>query len=177
VRRDVDLEKVGTVAELPQDSSPVQLGTTGVYGNTAFEAVGRILYEYEQGVWNEWHLAFSDGRSGWLSDAMAQYAVTFHVAADGLPAADAVRPGQRFQWNGVVYTATTLTRARYRGVEGDLPFEYWDKEEALFADLQTDGARLGTLDYSGDQPLLFLGEAVEFDALQLKNLKAFEGWS
>ena len=33
-----------------------------------------------------------------------------------------------------------------------------------------------TLDYSDEQPALYLGEFVEFDDLKLKNLRQFEGW-
>src|SRR6185436_10131377 len=77
VRRDVDLEKVGTVADLPPSSSPIQIATEGVYRKRPFVVIGRILYEYEQGGWNEWHVVFSDSESGWLSDAQAAYAVSF----------------------------------------------------------------------------------------------------
>jgi hypothetical protein len=176
VRRDVNLEKVGAVADLPADSSPIQIATEGVYRNRPFVVIGRILYEYEAGGWNEWHLMFSDGTSGWLSDAQLQYAVSFLVAMKGLPPAASVQRGQQFRWYDTVHQVTCLTRARYRGVQGELPFEYWDKEQVLFADLQTHDARFGTLDYSDPEPLLFLGEAVEFDSLQLKNLRQFEGW-
>jgi hypothetical protein len=79
VRRDVNLERVGEVADLPPDPSPIQITTEGIYRNRPFVVAGRILYEYEQGGWNEWHIVFSDGKSGWLSDAMAEYAVTFGV--------------------------------------------------------------------------------------------------
>ena len=53
VRTGLDLSRVGQVADLPPDSSPLQIGAEGVYGNQAFTAVGRILYQYEQGGWNE----------------------------------------------------------------------------------------------------------------------------
>ena len=33
------------------------------------------------------------------------------------------------------------------------------------------------LDYSDHEPVLYLGELVEFDDLKLKNLRSFEGWS
>jgi hypothetical protein len=71
---------------------------------------------------------------------------------------------------------TSLTRAHYKGVQGELPFAYWDKSDVLFADLRTIDGRFATVDYSEEKPLLFLGEAVEFDSLKLKNLRAFEGW-
>ncbi|HEX8984916.1 MAG TPA: DUF4178 domain-containing protein [Bryobacteraceae bacterium] len=176
VRRDVNLERVGTVADLPADASPIQLATEGVYRNRAFVVVGRILYEYEQGGWNEWHIILNDGASGWLSDAQLNYAVTFLTPSSGLPAASQVQRGQRYNFNGLVCEVTTLTQAHYRGVEGDLPFEYWDKSDVLFADLAGYDARFATLDYSDPQPLLFTGEAVSFDDLHLKNVRQFEGW-
>ena len=76
----------------------------------------------------------------------------------------------------MTYEVTTITRARYRGVEGELPFEYWDKTEMFFVDLETSDGRFATIDYSESEPLLFLGETVEFEDLQLKNLRRFEGW-
>jgi hypothetical protein len=71
---------------------------------------------------------------------------------------------------------TSITKARYRGVQGELPFEYWDKSEVSFVDLRTGDSRFATIDYSDNPPLLFLGEALEFDDLKLKNVRDFEGW-
>src|ERR1700685_1507245 len=62
VRRDVNLEKVGEVADRPPDSSPLRITSEGIYAGKAFVVVGRILYEYEEGGWNEWHVVFSDGK-------------------------------------------------------------------------------------------------------------------
>ncbi len=178
VRHDVDLERVGQVADLPVSPSPIQIATEGVWRNKPFVVIGRILYEYEQGGWNEWHLMFSDSTSGWLSDAHLEYAVSFlGQATDPLPGAGAIQRGQRFRFGDLDYEVTALTSAQYRGVEGELPFEYWDKDKMLFADLRANDARFATLDYSEAEPLLFLGEAVEFDQLRLKNLREIEGWS
>lgn len=105
VRHDVNIEKVGEVADLPRDASPIQVMTEGIFDNRRFMVIGRIVYEWEQGGWNEWHIAFDDGRSGWLSDA-----------------------------------------------------------------------RFGTIDYSEDPPLLYMGRQVDFDELKLRNLRMFEGW-
>jgi hypothetical protein len=177
VRHDVDLQRVGEVADLPPDASPIQIGTEGSYGGRSFEVVGRILYEYQAGGWNEWHLVFNSGDSGWLSDAQAEYAVTRLASIPNqLPSAEALNVGQEFRWNNHSYRVTSLTRANYAGVQGELPFEYWDKDEVLFADLRSADRRFATIDYSEKTPLLFLGEAVEFDELHLKNLRQFEGW-
>ena len=172
VRRDLDLTKVGVVADLPPDVSPIQIGTTGRFADAAFTVTGRIVYEYDAGTWNEWHLLFADGSSGWLSDAQLDYAISRPLkSSEPLPDSAAFTTGQRYEWAGTSFAVTTLTRAHYRGVEGDLPFEYWDKTEVLFVDLASEDEQLATVDYSEAPPLLFAGRFVEFDALALKNLR------
>jgi hypothetical protein len=177
VRRDVNWEKVGEVSDLPPDASPIQIGTEGIYQQKAFVVVGRIVYEYERGGWNEWHLAFNDGSSGWLSDAQCDYDISFQrVAPSPLPDADSLAPMQTFAWFGHQYSVTVITTAQYLGVQGELPFESWHKKPVPFADLRTTDSRFATIDYSEEKPLLFVGEAVEYEALQLKNVRLFEKW-
>ncbi len=176
VRHDVNLEKVGTVGDLPADASPIQIATEGTYAGKTFTVVGRIIYEYENGGWNEWHIIFSDGVSGWLSDAQLEYAVSFaRPSGNSLPPG-IVERGASFGWDNVRYEVTVVTRAHYRGVEGELPFEYWDKSDAVFADLRSSDERFATIDYSQQPPIIYMGAAVDPAALQLKNLREFEGW-
>ncbi|MEZ5355779.1 MAG: DUF4178 domain-containing protein [Bryobacteraceae bacterium] len=171
IRTDVNWEKVGEAAELA-DHSLIQLGSEGKYDSRAFTVVGRIAYEWEQGGWNEWHIAFGDGRSGWLSDAQAEYAVTFHAAGGpAVPEAKEVYPGKRIAIGTLPLEVATVTRARYAGVEGDLPFEYWDKQEIVFADLRSGSNHFATIDYSEQPPMLFTGEFVEFASLRMTNLR------
>jgi hypothetical protein len=178
VRTDVDLDKVGIVADLPANSSPIQLGTEGVFGNKAFTVAGRIVYEYDQGNWNEWHIVFNDGVSGWMSDAQLEYDVSFLTEKHPpLPASGDLQVGTRLKFGDVDYEVTSITQAHYRGVEGELLFQYWDKTAVRFADLRTTDAKFGTLDYSEKPPLLFLGQVTDFDSLKLKNVREFEGWS
>jgi hypothetical protein len=175
IRHDVDLDRVGEAAAIPEDTSPIQLGTEGIYRNRAFQVVGRIVYEYDQGSWNEWHLIFNDGKSGWLSDAQLEYAVSF-LNPPPTPLPKNITLANEFHWNGAVYKVTTITQAHYVGVEGELPFEYWDKEDLTFVDLRTGDARFATIDYSENPPLLFVGESLEYDDLKLTNVREFEGW-
>jgi len=181
VRHDVDLEKVGEIGDLPPSASPIQITTQGIYHGTAFTVVGRILYAYARGGWNEWHLRLDDGTSAWLSDAQSEYAVTRQIEGEGdgtLPTAQQLRVGQSYAFGKQPFKVVSLTRARYTGVEGELPFEYWGKTEVLFADLESASNQFATLDYSdGDeQPALYVGEFQEFDELQFSNLREIEGW-
>src|SRR3954470_20739288 len=142
VRTDIDLDKVGQVADLPPNSSPVQIGTEGVYGKRSFVVIGRIVYEYDQGNWNEWHLVMNDGASGWLSDAQLEYAVSFAASGQTLP--KGCKVGQQYAWNGHNYTVTTITKAHYCGVEGELPFQYWDKSDVVFVDMMSHSSHFAT---------------------------------
>lgn len=176
VRNDVNLEKVGEVSDYPVDPSPIMIGTEGIFENKPFVVLGRICYEYENGGWNEWHIVYNNGESGWLSDAQLQYAVTKSIPwAQSLYGVQ-FNPGTMADVNGVFYTVTTVTQANYRAVEGELPFQFWDKTVCRFVDLRSQDARFLTIDFTEEQPLLFAGRAVLFDDLKLKNLRQFEGW-
>ena len=181
VRRDLDLEKVGMVSDLPPTASPIQLGTEGKFEGDAFVVVGRIVYQYERGGWNEWHLRTMRGGSAWLSDAQGDLAISTPAKNGGaLPAADALKVGQSYAIDGTRFRVASLTRARYAGVEGELPFTTWDRSEALFADLDSDGSgdqlRFATIDYSDDTPVAYVGTYVELEQLAARNLRRFEGW-
>jgi hypothetical protein len=177
VRTDLDWQKVGQVADLPPNSSPIQLGTEGSYNHKAFTVIGRIIYEYEQGNWNEWHIVMNDGTSAWLSDAQDEYAVSFAAPGRHIPEAGNFQVGEHFVWDNITYSVSAITTAHYRGVEGELPFQYWDKGDVTFVDLRSESGDFATIDYSETTPALYLGEMVEFDSLALKNLRTFEGWS
>jgi len=181
VRRDLDLEKVGMVSDLPPTASPVQLGTEGKFDGDAFVVVGRIVYQYERGGWNEWHLRTMRGESAWLSDAQGDLAISRPAKQPAaLPAATDLKVGQSYVLDDTRFRVASITRARYAGVEGELPFESWDRSEALFADLDTDGTgdrlRFATIDYSDDTPVAYVGTYVELEQLAARNLRRFEGW-
>ena len=38
------------------------------------------------------------------------------------------------------------------------------------------GADFATIDYSDEAPALYIGKAVDFDTLRLRNVRTFEGW-
>jgi len=177
VRTDVDVKKVGEVGDIPQDASPIQIGTEGLWKNLGFVVIGRIAYEYKNGGWNEWHLQFNDGSTGWLSDAQLEYALSWPTKIEvKLPPASEIKVGHSFHFANNQFTVSTQTLANYKGVEGEMPFQTWDKDECLFIDLRSHTGRFATLDYSDKEPALYVGDIVEFEVLKLRNLRQFEGW-
>jgi hypothetical protein len=174
VRNDVSLTRLGNISHVKPDASPIQILTEGTYNNRSFQVVGRLQYGYQRGTWNEWHLVFNDGQSGWLSDAQLEYAVSFLRTGVALPDR-AVRPFT-LSLGHESLEATTETVADYIGMEGELPFVYQNTEQVTFLDFRNSSSRFATVDYSEDPPLLFVGESVLFESLKLKNLREFEGW-
>lgn len=177
LRRDLDVENVGRMAELIADPTPLQLGAEGKYRATHFAVAGRIQVEYPEGAWNEWHLVFDDGRSGWLGEASGTYSVSFETRVEeALPPWETLQPGLEITLKGRKYEVSDVRTARVVGGEGELPFLVAGGYETRVADLQTDTERFATLDYSDGSPRVFLGEVVEFAALHLQGLRRFEGW-
>ena len=118
VRHDVDLERVGSVGDVPLSMSRIQLGTEGSYEGKPFVVVGRIVYEYERGHWSEWYVRFNDATSAWLSDAQTEYAITTQVENAGtLPAAGTCTPGRQLTLLGGSYSVAVVTHALYSGVD------------------------------------------------------------
>src|SRR5256884_8537105 len=101
--------------------------TTEIYTLSLHDALP--IYAYDQGGWNEWHVMMNDGTSAWLSDAQSEYALSWSSKAQNLPAVAQVHVGQQFTWSDQRYTVSVITPAHYRGVEGELPFQYWDKTD------------------------------------------------
>ena len=133
---------------------------------TAFVVAGRIMYEYEQGGWNEWHVVFNDGTSGWLSDA--QLAIRHLLSGE---AAGAAAPVERNDdWAEIPIGRHARTEVTYdhegalSGRAGRIALPILGQTELCRSSIcaPQDG-EFATIDYSEDPPLLFTGEAVEFD--------------
>ena len=177
VRRDLDVENVGKMAELQQDGSPLQLHAEGKYRQVHFAVVGRIQLRYEQGLWNEWYLLFDDMRRGWLGEAQGTYAVSFLTELpEKPPAFQELKVGQQLTLGGKLFEVRDLQSALCIGGEGELPFQVGPGYEVPAADLVGNENTFATIDYSEEEPLVFMGEYVEFDQLQLSGLTEFDGW-
>ena len=85
VRKNLDIEALGKVAECQPDGSPISVGTQGGYQSKAFQVIGRIQLAYEGGYWNEWYLQFSDNSNGWLGEALGQYFISVSYTHLTLP--------------------------------------------------------------------------------------------
>jgi hypothetical protein len=165
------------MAELQTDGTPLRLHAEGTYRQAHFAVVGRIQLRYGQGLWNEWYLLFDDLRGGWLGEAQGTYAVSFLTEiSHPLPPFEELKAGQRLIIRDRTFEVRELQSALCIGGQGELPFRVGPGYEAPVADLLGEENSFGTIDYSETPPLVFLGEYVEFDQLQLSGLREFDGW-
>ena len=172
VKKGANFADVGKKTEVPLAQSRIQLGSEGKYKGKNFTVIGRIVYKYGRGHWSEWHIRIGE-ESAWLSDASGDYVVTKQVDADKLAGApiDELSPGDSLIYGDKEMHVATITNAVYVGVEGELPFEYWDKTENSFIDFKFGNTGFATLDLSEKPPLFFLGEYQTFEELKLTNLR------
>ncbi len=182
LRSDEGLKQLGTMAEVPEDISPLQLGVTGVIGKKTFEVVGRLVQGWEDGYWNEWYLLLSDGTGAWLGEAQGfwMYSERKPELEKSVPgSADKVQVGKRLHINGVgKFHVNDRKRATCIASEGSLPFASPQGRTSVSFDLSGDQNAFATLDYSVSEPVfLYLGQHLEFESFQFKNLRTFEGWS
>jgi hypothetical protein len=174
VREGQELANLGKMAALIEDRSPLQRGAEGRWKGRHFALIGRIQLRWEQGLWNEWHLLFDDGKSGWLSESGGEYVISEPLwQPDALPPFSKLHLGQSLSIAGHPYSITNLLAAECVAGEGELPFKVGPGYAAPVADLRDDTGRFATLDYSDDpaKPLVFVGESIEFQSLGWNNLR------
>jgi ribosomal protein L37AE/L43A len=171
IRTDVDVENIGKMADLLPDSSLLQIGSSGKYKTSQFSVIGRVQYQHESGIWNEWHLLFDNGKTGWLSEASGSFVMSF-LSEGNAP----IIPLENYKLEltipilGQRLTVTSIEQARCIAGQGELPFKVQSGFDVTVVDLSNEDA-YASLDFSEEPPLLFLGEPVELAALFLSHLR------
>lgn len=166
------LKRIGVVAELFDDHSPLQLGVAGKLQGLVFTLVGRLQYGYAEGTWNEWHALFDNGRSGWLSEDNGAYVFAFDTTlAQAAPALESLQAGQRVLVGGTSWDVASVVRAKLLSAQGELPSAPHLNGEFPVVDLRNAAGEVGTLDYGQVPPGWAIGRSVALSALALSGLK------
>ncbi len=122
VRQGEVLSRLGKMAELFDDHSPLQLQARGTWRTRGFTLIGRLQYQTPEGVWSEWHVLFDDGGSGWLSEDNGAYVMCVPLAVPtALPEAARFALGMRTTISGKPFTVGSNQKASLRSAQGELP--------------------------------------------------------
>lgn len=184
VRHGDVLQAMGKVAEVPEDVSPVQIGTRGRDGAHGLELIGRVRMRWRDGGWNEWLALFDDGTSGWLSEAMGRYMLLRPITHSGLRT-DAVKRvrddmalplGTDAVIDGTRYSVTDVKDATFVGSEGELPFSTPAATPIKSVDLMAANGRCASIQKDRGEVTIYSGRYVTLAEIGATGLRAFEDW-
>jgi hypothetical protein len=176
VRHNLDLSLIGKVAQLPDDISPIQIGTRGSYRGRNFEIIGRLKVRWDAGTWNEWYAHFTDG---WLADAQGEYMMSFRQDMKEMASAAKLRAlpaGSPVSLKNQRFTINDTRSITYVGSEGELPFRAIAGEKSYNIDLSGENEAFATIEVAEMDTRVYVGEYVKFADLALRDLRVLEGW-
>jgi hypothetical protein len=119
------------------------------------------------GVWDEWYVAFSNGRWGWLAEAQGRFYLTFEQKLpEAAPDYIDLEPGRPLaKMRSGSLTVAEKGTAAYAAAEGEIPFRLEAGREYEYADLSGPQGEFGTLSYLTRPPTLFLGKEITLQEL------------
>jgi hypothetical protein len=172
VRKDFKVQTFGTMAELPPDLSPLQIGTKGHYAGRGFALIGRLRLHWGDGSWTEWCADFGGGTIGWIAEAMGFYMVSFEQTAPEAAQVDLnVNAGARITLAGQSWLVNDVKKARCLAAEGELPFAVAPDALRTGLDLTGPDGGFGTVEISGDQRTFYAGHYAQFEELNFTELR------
>jgi hypothetical protein len=175
VRTDEGIRRLGEMAQLPPDLSPLQIGTRGEWMNLPFQLVGRIRLEYSEGSWNEWFAVLPDGLTGWLAEAQGFFMFTTRVQATNLPPPPPELPVS-VNLSGKPYRVVDVKPVTVVTAEGTLPDIAPPGATRTNADLAGNGGAFGTLEFHDTGTEAYVGRYATFAELMLTGLRPVPGW-
>lgn len=179
VRSGETLSRVGKMAELFDDHSPLQLQTSGSWNGKAFTLVGRLQYKYGEGTWTEWHAVLDDGSSAYLSEDNGAYVFSTPLTLPReLPEAERFRVGGTTAINGKSFSVASNQPVSLLSAQGELPRLPALGQPFAMVELRSQGeGTIGrdesvlSIDYSTQPPTVSLGKPVLLDELKLVGLR------
>ncbi len=156
------LESLGKVADLVDTQSPLKVGLSGNYSGAPFTVAGRVQKANATGTWDEWYLAFDDGRQGWLSESEGDWNLSFPVGAAPLPKVEELKPLLSFQLRGTRFVVEEKAEATTTSAQGQLP-EF--NAQHVYVDATGPKGVFCTLDQAEGSAEAFVGHRVNLLAL------------
>ena len=181
VRDGAALARIGKMAEVFDDYSPLQLYAAGRWPNPqsanpgqsmGFTVIGRLQYKTAMGTWSDWQLALADGRTASLSEDNGAFVFGLPLPSQrDIPDAEHFPVGASTSFNGRPYTVSANDDAALLAAQGELPQLPPLGRTFGMVELRNAQGEVLTVDYSAQPPALSLGRAVLLDDLKLVGLR------
>ena len=162
------VDPTGQTATLTDFFSLLKLNARGRLNGRAFQAMGRLRFEYEDGYWDEWYVQFDDGDDAWLHEDEGELSLLRkEELAGAAPDYGSLRAGARAMVGERSVVVTERGSARIAGGEGQLPLAVRPGEKVDYVDANA-GGRIVMLEYTTNGVELYVGEPVDDDALEVE---------
>ncbi|GKT01573.1 DUF4178 domain-containing protein [Acidovorax sp. SUPP3434] len=176
VRSGEVLTRVGKMAEVFDDHSPLQLMASGRIvldgQDLPFTLIGRLQYKGDAGTWTEWNAFLEDGSTATLGEDNGAYVFTRPaVAGRELPVAEQFRVGMTTAVAGKPYSVAANVQAQLISAQGELPKLPPLGHPFSMVELRSADGEVLSIDYGSTPPKVDRGRAVQLDDLKLQGLK------
>ena len=183
VRSGETLARIGKMAELFDDHSPLQLMASGRFTadgkDLPFTLIGRLQYKSSNGVWTEWNAILNDGTTASLAEDNGAYVFSWPLDLQRpVPAAEQFRVGAVTNINGKPYSVAFNEQVALISAQGELPKLPALGQPFAVVELRSPDGEVLSIDYSpagvaGAEPTQSVarGRAVLLDDLQFTGLK------
>ncbi|MDH7973062.1 DUF4178 domain-containing protein [Sphingomonas sp. AR_OL41] len=183
VRSGEHLQAMGRIAEVPEDVSPLQIGSRGMDDGIGFELIGRVRWRWSGGGWNEWLAWRADGSTAWIGEAMGRFMVLYEAKPGQ---GNAVMRRMREDKEVIVGTASTIAGTDYvvtdvkeavcAGSEGELPFSAPLGLTIRSIDLMARDGQCASIQKDRGEVTAYIGRYASLAELRANNLRSFEDW-
>ena len=172
VRNGETLSRIGKMAELFEDYSPLQLMASGRWRNQAFTLVGRLQYRGESGAWTEWNALFDDGTAGVLGEDNGAYVFCLPATLQReVPQASQLRVGATTAIDGKPFSVASNEQVVLISAQGELPKLPAPGQAFAMVELRSSDGEVLSIDYGTQPPQLARGSAVRLEELQMSGLR------
>jgi len=166
---------------MPEDWSVVQLGTTGLYKEKAFEVIGRIRLQFRNDYKNFWCVWYdASNQYGWLAESFGEYILceNIFIDMDNREDLSRFRAGDKFVLhNDTTVVTDYIDKCEWISLEGELC--HWPNYQRGFLSVQAQNNE-GIAAYFNlvrDEKGKFLvGQMVKFSDLNLKSIREWDEW-
>lgn len=172
VRDGETLARIGKMADLFDDHSPLQLMATGTVEGRRFTLVGRLQYRGGAGTWTEWNALFDDGSAGMLAEDNGAYVFAHATPVQReLPKPEQFRVGGTTAIGGRSFQVASNDQVALISAQGELPKLPPLNQPFPMVELRSASGEVLAIDYGAHPPQVTRGHSVRLDELHMAGLR------
>lgn len=166
---------------MPDDWSPVKIGTKGFYKDRSFEVIGRVRLQLQEGYKNYWCFwSTGEKKYGWLAESLGEYMIcdgSFFELDD--PASISFTAGEKLVLPGEARVSVDyIDKCEKVDVEGEVTSWPYYRQGFQTVQAQNNSAIAAYFFIRHDVKMLkfLVGETVDYAILNLQEIRTWDEW-